>query len=74
MRRLAGRGIGSQVHYMPLYRQPYYAARWNGQGLPGAEAYYAGTLSLPLYYGMQDGDVDRVVSALAESIAAGAGA
>ncbi|MBM3584966.1 MAG: UDP-4-amino-4,6-dideoxy-N-acetyl-beta-L-altrosamine transaminase [Alphaproteobacteria bacterium] len=67
MRRLLRRGVGSQVHYMPLYRHPYYARRWNRQGLPGAEAYYAGTLSLPLHCNMTDGDVGRVVAAIAEA-------
>ena len=35
--------------------------------LPGAEAWYARCLSLPLFPGMEDADVDRVVEALAEA-------
>lgn len=68
MRRLAGRGIGSQVHYMPLHMQPCYTRLYGRQSLPGAEAYYARTLSLPLFADMSDADVDRVVAALTEEV------
>jgi len=36
--------------------------------LPGAEAYYASCLSLPMFPGMTDGDVDRVVTAVLEAV------
>jgi len=63
---LKARGVGSQVHYIPVHRQPYYASRYGALDLPGAEAWYARCLSLPLYPGMADEDVDKVVAALAE--------
>ena len=66
MAELRERGIGSQVHYIPLHRQPYYRAHCGGPKLPGAEAWYARTLSLPLYPEMMDDDVDRVVDAMFE--------
>ncbi|HLZ76296.1 UDP-4-amino-4,6-dideoxy-N-acetyl-beta-L-altrosamine transaminase [Phenylobacterium sp.] len=61
---LRERGVGTQVHYIPVHRQPYYAERYGGLDLPGAEAWYDRCLSLPLYPGMADGDVERVVEAL----------
>ena len=61
-------GIGSQVHYIPVSSQPYYVDRYGQLDLPGAEAWYARCLSLPLYPGMADGDVDRVVEALGEAL------
>ena len=66
MRALAARGIGSQVHYIPVHRQPFYAAMHPGLTLPGAEAFYARCLSLPLFPDMADPDVERVVAALAD--------
>jgi dTDP-4-amino-4,6-dideoxygalactose transaminase len=66
--RLRSRGIGSQVHYIPVHRQPYYRARYGELHLPGAEAWYARCLSLPLYPGMEDADVGRVAEALRESL------
>lgn len=64
MRRLAERGIGTQVHYIPVNRQPVFRARGAVERLPGAEAYYARCLALPLSPTMRDEDVERVVEAL----------
>ena len=62
---LKASGIGTQVHYIPVHRQPYYAQRQGVADLPGADAWYRRCLTLPLYPTMADGDVDRVVDALA---------
>jgi UDP-4-amino-4,6-dideoxy-N-acetyl-beta-L-altrosamine transaminase len=71
MARLDARGIGTQVHYIPLHLHPYYrrhrAEAGDKRPLPGAEAYYARALSLPLFVGMSECDVARVVDALAVS-------
>jgi UDP-4-amino-4,6-dideoxy-N-acetyl-beta-L-altrosamine transaminase len=56
--------IGTQVHYIPVHRQPYYRARGPELMLDGAEAYYRRTLSLPLFAGMNLADVWRVIDAL----------
>jgi dTDP-4-amino-4,6-dideoxygalactose transaminase len=56
------------VHYIPVHRQPYYRARYGDLHLPGAEAWYARCLSLPLFPSMADADVDRVVEALAAAL------
>jgi len=68
MRALRAADIGTQVHYIPVHRQPYYRARYGKLDLPGADAYYARTLSLPLFPAMVDADVDRVVAALTRVI------
>lgn len=68
MRRLAANGIGSQVHYIPVHRQPYYQERYGACDLPGADSFYRRTLSLPLFHAMEDGDVQRVVDALAKAL------
>jgi dTDP-4-amino-4,6-dideoxygalactose transaminase len=65
MRGLDARGVGTQVHYIPVYRQPYFTARYGAQRLPGAEGWYARALSLPLHAGMNEDDVRRVCAALA---------
>lgn len=62
--RLREQGIGTMVHYIPVHQQPYYRTRYGMLVLPGAEAYYARTLSLPLFVGMTEEDVTRVVAAL----------
>ncbi len=68
MDALKDRGVGSQVHYIPVHTQPYYRHRYGAFSLPGAESWYARTLSLPLYPGMARQDVDRVVAALGEAL------
>jgi len=68
MAALKARGVGSQVHYIPVHHQPYYAARYGETDLPGADAWYAHCLSLPLYPTMADADVDRVAGALGEAL------
>jgi UDP-4-amino-4,6-dideoxy-N-acetyl-beta-L-altrosamine transaminase len=62
---LKSQGIGTQVHYIPVHRQPYYVNRQDLADLPGADAWYARCLTLPLFPAMADGDVERVVDALA---------
>ena len=61
---LRARGVGTQVHYIPVHRQPYYRARYGELHLPGAEAWYDRCLSLPLYPAMADADVGKVTEAL----------
>ena len=68
MRRMADLGVGSQVHYIPLYRQPYFRDRYGQGPLPGAEHFYEGVLALPLFPAMSDDDVERVVQALERAL------
>lgn len=70
MARLKADGIGTQVHYIPLYRQPFHAPRHTAGPLPGAETHYARTLSLPLWPGMADEDPARVAQALERALKA----
>jgi UDP-4-amino-4,6-dideoxy-N-acetyl-beta-L-altrosamine transaminase len=66
MNGLRERGIGTQVHYIPIHLQPYYRKLYkSGPGdCPGAEQYYREALSLPLYPGLTTGDCERVIDEL----------
>lgn len=70
MRTLRDAGIGTQVHYLPLHRHPYYRERYGAQTLPGADSYYASCLSLPLFPAMTDQNVIRVAQALGDALRA----
>jgi perosamine synthetase len=63
-------GIGVQVHYIPIYRHPYYRdVVGSPQGeCPITEEYYGGAISLPMFPGMVDSDIDRVVSELRSAL------
>lgn len=63
--RLRARGIGVNVHYIPVHLQPYYQALGFRRGqFPQAESYYANAISLPLYFDLQPAQQDEVVAAL----------
>jgi UDP-4-amino-4,6-dideoxy-N-acetyl-beta-L-altrosamine transaminase len=64
MRALAKNYVGTQVHYMPLYRHPWWRGKMGPMSLPGAESYYAHALSFPLHPRMTQDDVRRVVAVL----------
>lgn len=67
--RLRADGLGVQVHYLPVYRHPYYEQLGYPAGLCArAEAFYARAISIPLFPAMTDEDVERVISVV--SIAA----
>jgi dTDP-4-amino-4,6-dideoxygalactose transaminase len=68
MNKLYLKGIGTQVHYIPVHEQPYYKSRSAALSLPGASDYYSRCLSLPLWPGMELDDVDRVIESLAEAL------
>ena len=62
---LAEQKIYTQVHYIPVHRQPDFRRAGMGhEHLPGASAYYASCLSLPMFPAMTDADVDRVVESV----------
>jgi UDP-4-amino-4,6-dideoxy-N-acetyl-beta-L-altrosamine transaminase len=48
--RLRVGGVGANVHYIPVYRQPYYARMgFSGHDFPESERYYAEAISLPMF-------------------------
>ena len=57
--------ICCNVHYIPVYRHPYYEQLGYKKGLcPVAEKIYEGIMSLPLYYSLTDEDVNDVIEAV----------
>jgi UDP-4-amino-4,6-dideoxy-N-acetyl-beta-L-altrosamine transaminase len=68
---LRAAGIGVNVHYIPVYRQPYYEKLGlRRAGYPEAERYYAEAISLPLFPGLSEPMQDLVIAALREACAA----
>ncbi len=70
MNRLREKGIGTQVHYIPLYRQPYYrqCCGADAADYPGAEAYYAQALSIPMYPNLTESDCQIIVTELRNAL------
>jgi len=64
---LRKKGLWVQVHYIPVYWQPYYQELGYRKGIcPNAEDFYQREISLPLYYSMTDEDVGYVEEKLFE--------
>lgn len=70
IRQLQGVGIGCSVHFIPLHIHPYYrdAYGYVPEDCPNAYAAFQGTISLPLYPKMTEGDVRRVTAAVREIV------
>jgi dTDP-4-amino-4,6-dideoxygalactose transaminase len=58
-------GILVNLHYIPVYRQPYYEQMGFRPGYcPQAEQYYAEAISIPLYPGLTETEQDHVIKSL----------
>ncbi len=66
-RRLREKGLGVQVHYIPVYRHPLYRELGYREGLcPRAEEFYSRVISLPVFPAMKDEEVERVIEVVKE--------
>ncbi|MHC5060101.1 MAG: UDP-4-amino-4,6-dideoxy-N-acetyl-beta-L-altrosamine transaminase [Planctomycetota bacterium] len=63
---LRQRGLGVQVHYIPVHIQPYYQQLGYKSTCPNAEDFYERQISLPLYPAMSSEDVDFVIENVLE--------
>jgi perosamine synthetase len=69
---LRAAGIGVQVHYVPIYWHPYYRRLGFERGLcPETERAYERCLSLPIFPGLADSDVEEVVKELRAAVEVG---
>ncbi len=66
---LRTKGIGVNVHYIPIYQQPYFRKIFGSSyDLPNMRQYYEGALTIPLHPQMTESDVEKVVLALKDSV------
>jgi perosamine synthetase len=70
-RALRAENIGVNVHYIPVHLHPYYRERFGYRGgeFPVAEGAYERLISLPMFHGMSDGDVEDVIRAVGKVLA-----
>lgn len=63
--RLQHEGIGVNVHYQPIYRQPYYQKMgFSPQHFPNSEKFYRQVISLPLFPDLTSTDQGRIIACL----------
>lgn len=70
MEALHAEGIGSQYHYVPLYRHPALAPAMTqkSEEFPAMEDHFRSSLSIPFFSSMTEADVDRVVTKLRKAL------
>ncbi|MDR2591732.1 MAG: UDP-4-amino-4,6-dideoxy-N-acetyl-beta-L-altrosamine transaminase [Chitinispirillales bacterium] len=71
MEELRQKGIGTQVHYIPVNSQPYYVGKYGEyrpKEYPVTESYYRNCLSIPLFPMMSDEDVEYVEKTIISAI------
>lgn len=62
---LHSQGIGVNLHYIPVYRQPYYSVSgFKPEQFPESERYYQEAISLPLYHHLSIDDQNKVIKSL----------
>jgi dTDP-4-amino-4,6-dideoxygalactose transaminase len=67
---LRKRGIGVNIHYIPLYDQPIYrGSNISSDDFPNSEAYYEEAISLPLYPTLRTDEQDQVINAVSRALA-----
>ena len=73
MAELMRLGVGTQVHYIPVYLHPYYKneRHYEKQQYPVAENYYSEALSLPFFPKMSDDEIKKVVNSIRGCLNAG---
>jgi dTDP-4-amino-4,6-dideoxygalactose transaminase len=66
MQELRGKGVGTQVLYIPVYLQPWYRRTYGYASgkCPNAEQFYTRALSLPLYPSMKENDITTVIQSV----------
>lgn len=66
---MRNRGVMLNVHYRPIYQQPYYVGLGvPGSSFPNSESYYEKAVSLPMYVGLSDAEQDHVATSLVEEL------
>ncbi|WML32754.1 UDP-4-amino-4,6-dideoxy-N-acetyl-beta-L-altrosamine transaminase [Clostridium sp. OS1-26] len=65
--KLSDLNVGVNVHYIPVYYHPYYQSLGYSKGLcPIAEKLYEDIITIPLYPGMSNEDVNYVIKSIKE--------
>ncbi|NOY78029.1 MAG: DegT/DnrJ/EryC1/StrS family aminotransferase [Calditrichaeota bacterium] len=66
IQELAHDGIGTSVHFIPLYHHPFYKKTYNYKkgDFPNSEWLYKRTISLPIFPGMTQSEVNRVIKSV----------
>ena len=64
---LRDKGIGVNLHYIPVHFHPYYQSMGFAPGdFPEAEKYYQEAISIPIFYGLKEEKQNEVIKTITE--------
>ena len=63
MQKLYKKGIITQIHYIPIYKHPFYRKICKGK-FSGAKSYFANCLSLPIYPDLKIIELKKIINNL----------
>ena len=68
---MSERGVSCSVHFIPLHLHPYYQRTYGYKAgdFPNAEEQFSSCLSLPIFPGMTDHEIEHVIRVVRETIA-----
>lgn len=62
-------GINVGLHYIPIYRHPYYKRfKFNLKEFPNTEKYYKSAISLPIFYKLTNNQINKICKLLKEAM------
>jgi len=62
--KLRGEGYFVNIHYIPIYKHPYYSKMFDKNDFSNSEEYYSSCISLPLYPNLDETEIDNVINIL----------
>lgn len=62
--KLRGEGYFVNIHYIPIYKHPYYLKMFDKKDFSNSEEYYSSCISLPLYPNLDETEIDKVINIL----------
>ena len=65
---LSENGIGTQIHYVPIYLMPYWSDKFDHSAFPVTNKVYSRILSIPLYPAMTDEEVETVMRVIDDAL------
>ena len=66
--RLRSEGFYVNVHYIPIYHHQFYSKFFNKKNYPNSEEYYSKAISIPIYPGLKDKQIKKVVRTIEEGM------
>jgi len=67
-KRLKEKGIGVNVHYIPIYKFTYYKKLGYNEELKNTEEIYSRILSIPLHVNLTENDIEKIVNVIKEGL------